>query len=111
MRKYSGTSQDLIEVIQHQNPVDFIGHCLNQGIKIIAVELDDRAVSIDSMQDFSRDEEVCFVVGNEMNGVPVEIMKAAEQVIYIPMPGKGFCLNTSQTGNIMLYEYSRRMNR
>lgn len=110
MRKYSGTSQDLIEVIQHQNPVDFITFCAQNGIKIIAVELDESAIDIKSMRDFSRDEEVCFVVGNEMDGVPVEIMKAAEQVVYIPMPGKGFCLNTSQTGNIMLYEYYRRMN-
>jgi tRNA(Leu) C34 or U34 (ribose-2'-O)-methylase TrmL len=43
------------------------------------------------------------VVGNESTGVPIEILLNSEK-IYIPMPGVGFCLNTSQAANIVLYE-------
>ena len=47
------------------------------------------------------------MVGNEQSGIPTEILKNSDKV-YIPMPGVGFCLNTSQTANIMLYEAVRQ---
>ena len=31
-----------------------------------------------------------------------------DRVVMIPMPGVGACLNTAQTGNIILYEYNRQ---
>ena len=36
---------------------------------------------------------------------------ANSEKIYIPMPGAGFCLNTSQTANIMMYEAVRQIER
>ena len=55
--------------------------------------------------DFSR--HVCLVLGHEEHGVPIEILNNSDK-IYIPMPGVGFCLNTSQAGNIILYETIKR---
>jgi tRNA(Leu) C34 or U34 (ribose-2'-O)-methylase TrmL len=43
------------------------------------------------------------VVGNETTGVPTQIL-VNSKIIYIEMPGVGYCLNTAQTANIMLYE-------
>ena len=38
---------------------------------------------------------------------PAEILSRSD-VIHIPMPGVGYCLNTSQAANIMLYEAVRQ---
>ena len=46
-------------------------------------------------------------MGNEEVGVPPEILQSAD-VVYIPMPGVGYCLNTAQTANIILYEAVRQ---
>jgi len=56
---------------------------------------------------FNFDRDICLVVGNEEIGVPIEILSIAETV-YIPMPGVGYCLNTAQTANILLYETVHR---
>jgi tRNA G18 (ribose-2'-O)-methylase SpoU len=51
--------------------------------------------------------KTCIVLGNENWGVPEEIIHNSD-VVMIPMPGIGACLNTAQTGNIILYEYNRQ---
>ena len=52
--------------------------------------------------------QVCFVVGNETTGVPAEIAHTTTNIV-IPMPGAGFCLNTSQAANIVVYEAVKQM--
>ena len=69
-----------------------------EGIKVISAELVEGARPLSSYTfDFSR--PVCLVVGNEQVGVPTEILMQSE-VLYIPMPGVGYCLNTAQAANI-----------
>lgn len=107
----SGTLQDMIQINQFSNPSQFIKHCKENKIKLISAELDDEAVSIHGfdfksvLNDF---KAVCVVVGHETLGVPVEILNNSSKV-FIDMPGIGFCLNTSQTANVFLYEASRQL--
>lgn len=109
LKRLSGGHSDLIKVIHHQNPSDFNDWVYDHGHYVIVAELTDDAVSIYEA-DIPLDRPVIFVIGNEMEGVPVEMTLNAQESVFIPMPGKGFCLNTSQTGNILLYEYQRRVN-
>ena len=53
--------------------------------------------------DFDFTQPICIVVGNEETGIPIEILNNSDK-IFIPMPGVGYCLNTSQAANILLYE-------
>ena len=70
----------------------------------MVAELDSESVNLyDYAWEF--DTHNIIVVGNEMDGIPTEILDAADDKVYIPMPGQGFCLNTSQAGNIMAYDY------
>ena len=76
----SGSLYDYVKIKQHSSPMAFL--------------------------DYVRDKEigpVALVVGNEEIGIPIEILKNSKK-IHIPMPGIGYCLNTSQTANIILYE-------
>lgn len=107
----SGTLQDMIQVNQFANPSEFIKYCKDAKIKLVSAELDDEAVSIHdydfkgALNDFNA---VCVVVGHETLGVPVEILNNSSKV-FIDMPGVGFCLNTSQTANVFLYEISKQL--
>jgi len=102
LKAFSGSTNELIKIHQHNSPMGFLAFARKNNYKIISAELVESAKSINSYN-FNFDRHMCLVVGNEHSGVPVEILKNSEKV-YIPMPGPGFCLNTSQTANIILYE-------
>jgi len=102
LKSPSGSLIDYVEVVQHTRPSDFLLEMQEQKTKIISAELVGGAKPLSSY-DFTFDSDCCVVVGNEESGVPVEILRNSEN-IYIPMPGVGFCLNTAQAANIILYE-------
>ena len=72
------------------------------NIKLISAELSKESESIETY-DFDFSQPICIIVGHEETGIPVEIINNSDK-IYIPMPGVGYCLNTSQVANILLYE-------
>ena len=98
----SGSLIDYVEIIPFATPRDFVDHTKSEGIQIISAELVDGARSLASYT-FSFDRPVSLVVGNEESGVPSEIIQNSD-VLYVEMPGVGYCLNTAQTANILLYE-------
>jgi len=102
----SGSLYDYVTIEQFSTPREFVAEMQNREIKIIAAELVEGARPLDSFN-FSFDSDICLVVGNEQTGVPPEILVSSD-VIYIPMPGLGYCLNTAQAANIVLYEAVRQ---
>tara|TARA_Y100000034_G_C6859665_1_gene391099 strand:+ start:472 stop:1011 length:540 start_codon:yes stop_codon:yes gene_type:complete len=98
----SGSLYDYVEIVQFANPREFLKYSKNEKIKLISAELVEEARSI-STYDFDFDRHICLVVGNEQCGIPIEILRNSD-IIYVPMPGAGYCLNTSQAANILLYE-------
>ena len=98
----SGSLIDYVEIIQFPTPRDFLDYAKSEGIQIVSAELLEGARPLSSYSfDFRR--PITLVVGNEEFGIPPEITFNSD-VVYIPMPGVGYCLNTSQAANIMLYE-------
>lgn len=106
LRGLSGSTSDLVEIIQHKTPSDFIR--ATRGSSLISLEL--RAGSI-PISDFEFDAcaDTIIVAGHEECGVPEEIFMASEAVVHIPMPGFGFCLNTALSAHVALYEYTRQI--
>ena len=98
----SGSLTDYVEIIQFSTPSEFLTHMQIEGVQVVSAELVEGAKPL-STHTFSFDRPLCLVVGNEESGVPSEIVSNS-QVLYIEMPGVGFCLNTAQTANILLYE-------
>jgi len=109
----SGSLIDYVEIVSFATPRDFVDHTKSERIQIITAELVEGARSLSSYT-FNFDSHVCLVVGNEESGVPIEIIENS-QVVYIEMPGVGYCLNTAQAANILLYEttkqYQTRLSR
>ena len=102
----SGSLVDYVEIIQFSRPSEFLARMQIEGIQIVCGELVEEARPL-SNYNFDFDRPVCLVVGNEEVGVPPEII-ARSDVVYINMPGVGYCLNTSQAANILLYETTKQ---
>jgi len=77
-----------------------------EGLLLIAADISPGAISIYDLN-FNFDTPTSIILGNETSGIPVEISMSSLGV-FIPMPGQGFCLNTSQTGTAFAMEYSRQ---
>jgi tRNA G18 (ribose-2'-O)-methylase SpoU len=107
LRELSGTTSDFIQVQNFSNPNQFLNYCRENNIHIVSAELTENSRSIYDYR-YPKDRKVCIVVGNEQTGVPTDILQHSE-VVQIPMPGLGYCLNTAQACNIMLFEYTKQM--
>jgi len=102
----SGSLTDYVEIIQFSRPAEFLTHMQIRDTQIVSAELVEGSRSlVDYTFDFDR--PICLVVGNETIGVPPEILRQSV-IIHISMPGVGYCLNTAQAANIILYEAVRQ---
>lgn len=102
----SGSLYDYIELKSFSNPGEFLRFSRLHGINLISAEISERAHNLYNYK-FNFLQHTAIVLGHETTGIPVEIANNSEHV-FIPMPGPGFCLNTSQTGTAMITEYSRQ---
>ena len=102
----SGSLYDYVKIKQYSSPRDFVDYTKNEDIKLVAAEIDRDSKPISSYK-FHFSRPICLVVGHEESGIPIEILQNSD-IVHIPMPGVGYCLNTSQTANIMLYEVIRQ---
>jgi tRNA G18 (ribose-2'-O)-methylase SpoU len=109
LRKLSGSLLDYVELRQFKNPEDFLKDCREQGIKLVSAELTSTADNLEDY-DFDLNRRTSVIVGNETTGVPQQLIVNSDPV-YIEMPGVGYCLNTAQAANIMLYEAVRQFKK
>lgn len=108
LKSASGSLVDYVNLITHSNPHDLIAHARKTGMRLVSAELHENAVQLEDYT-FDFESQTCIVLGNENWGVPEEIIYNSD-VVMIPMTGVGACLNTAQTGNIILYEYNRQFS-
>jgi tRNA G18 (ribose-2'-O)-methylase SpoU len=81
------------------------------GIHLLSAEIPENdQVSIPIYEhEFDFLQRTCIVVGNESYGISSEILLNSN-MIHVPMPGVGYCLNTAQAANVILYEAARQYN-
>ncbi len=71
-----------------------------EGVTVVAVELDERAVSL---PDFVVPESVAYILGAEVEGLPKDVLDAVDVILEIPMRGKKESLNVSVSAGVVLY--------
>ena len=109
LKRYSGSLNNFVEIQQFINPREYLKYVEKTKYPIISAEISDSARSINSFN-FSNFSNFHLVVGNEFTGIPEEIRLRSTE-IFIPLHGVGYCLNTSQTANIFLYEISSQIEK
>lgn len=76
-----------------------------RGVTVVAVEQSANSVSL---CDFTAPESVAYVLGNEVDGVPVHIQQLCDVVLELPMLGQKESLNVATTAGIVLYHHLRK---
>ena len=72
----------------------------SDGATVVAVEQADKSISI---KEFAEPENVVYVMGNEVDGVPDVALELADVIVELPMLGEKESLNVSVAAGIVLY--------
>lgn len=75
------------------------------GFRVVALELADTSLPIDEIE---LTEKVCFLVGNEDQGLPGPVLALADASAYVPLLGRIGSLNVASSVSIALYEARAR---
>ncbi|PIE85818.1 RNA methyltransferase [Candidatus Gracilibacteria bacterium] len=73
-----------------------------KGYKIYSVELTENASDYRDLNN-SKEEKVCLIMGNEVDGVSKPLLDLSDEVFFIPMRGKKESLNVSVAAGIVMY--------
>lgn len=70
------------------------------GFRVVAVE---QAIDSVSLYDFQVPDKVAYIMGSETEGLPQNVLAAADVILELPMLGEKESLNVSVTAGIVLY--------
>lgn len=86
-------------------PEDFFGN-LHPDYHLVAIETSEDS---ENLFETRLPEKVIFLLGNERNGLPAEILEKCDQKVHIPMTGKCKSMNVSHALAVALFEWQRQM--
>ena len=84
----------------HPDPVFLLQSIRDEGFSIAALELSPKAVPL---LEYDVPDRVCLIVGNELTGVPQELLRPDDTIVEIPMLGKKESLNVAVAAGIALH--------
>jgi len=84
-----------------KNSLRLINRLKFKGIKIYALEIDNRAINYNEIK---YDFPCAFVLGHEINGINPKILNIADKIIKIPMRGLKTSLNVEAAFAVSIYE-------
>lgn len=104
IRKTAGLSFNNVR-LTFISPEDFFD-LVSPDTQLVAIE-----TSEDSTNIFTTNlpEKIIFLLGNERNGLPDEILQKCTLKVHIPMTGKCKSMNVSHALSVALFEWQRQM--
>ena len=93
-----GAEKDL-EIKFLKNSQALIRFSRNNQLKLVAIEQDTQATGL---QEWQPEENSILVLGNELRGVSLQVLKAAEEIVEIPRRGQKGSLNVSVAAGIIM---------
>lgn len=71
-----------------------------QGFRIVGLEQDERSIALNK---YEKSEKIALILGEEVHGIPADLLKQCDDVIEIPMFGEKESFNVSVATGIALY--------
>lgn len=94
------------------DPSDVVTALKEEGCALYALELTDRAVAVDQLEQLDPfPERLAFIAGNEIGGVRTETLAQCDGSIYIPMSGVKHSLNVAVAFGIAAWELVKARGR
>lgn len=91
---------------KQRSPAVVIKKLKKEGYKIYAVEQDNKSIAYTKIKP-SKHEKIALLMGNEVNGLPKNILGLADIILEIPMHGKKESLNVSVAFGIVVFEFTK----
>lgn len=104
--KSSAGALNKIPVCRHSNLVEVIQYLQDSGITVVSVTEKSSAYYFE--QDMTM--PLCFIMGNEYEGIAFEYLKKSDSSVKIPMTGTIESLNVSVATGIVLFEAVKQRN-
>jgi TrmH family RNA methyltransferase len=104
IRKTAGLSFNNVR-LAFISPEDFFDQ-LNPDIKLVAIETSEDSTNVFTTK---LPDKIAFLLGNERNGLPDEILQKCALKVHIPMTGKCKSMNVSHALSVALFEWQRQM--
>ena len=95
-------AEDIIPWRRIDDINDAIAECRQQNLKIIALEQGQGSINLAESHDY--DEDIALILGEEVRGIPSEILDNCDKLLEIPMCGKKESFNVSVAGAIAIWE-------
>jgi tRNA G18 (ribose-2'-O)-methylase SpoU len=83
-----------------KSPAALINKLKKEGFQIIAVEQDEKSIDYKKVKPKF---PVAFILGNEVGGIPKNLLSKSDVIAEIPMAGKKESLNVSVSVGIILF--------
>ena len=90
----------------HCDPLQLVKHLQNQGIVIWALEPLPKASSIFTL---SLPAQTCLILGNEVEGIPPDLIQVSDGIVKIPQFGRKESLNVASAAAVAIYECRRQL--
>ncbi len=94
-------AEDLVEFEYHEFPP--LKTLQEDGWRIVGLEQANRSVSLAK---YTTPTKIALVLGEEVHGIPDDILTQCEDIVEIPMVGKKESFNVSVAAGIALYQLS-----
>lgn len=101
IKKTSLGASDMVAWRAMSDIVETITILKKEGWTIAAVEQDRRSISI---YEYIVPSKIVYIFGNEVEGIPAELLENSDVIIEIPMSGKKESLNVSVAAGIVLFK-------
>lgn len=76
----------------------------NRGIQVLAAHLEGKRFHFET----DLKQSTAVIIGNEANGISEDIIRFADELVRIPMPGKAESLNASVAAGVLMFEVVRQ---
>ena len=97
--------QEIIEVKRGNDLLEYLRQKQSDGFVLVGIEQTARSVVLDEYQFNSK---TVLVLGNEKEGIPIEIIDILDVCVEIPQSGRIRSFNVHVTGALVLWEYVRQ---
>jgi tRNA (guanosine-2'-O-)-methyltransferase len=105
VRKTALGTDRFLTITDVDTGVDAVDAARAAGFRVVAVEL---AEGAHPLHDAKLGDAVCLVVGNEDHGLGAAVLRACDDIAFLPQLGKVGSLNVATAASIALYEARRQ---
>jgi tRNA G18 (ribose-2'-O)-methylase SpoU len=101
--KTSLGAEDSVTWSYHKDAVKLVMGLKKEGWRVLALEADERSVSINDASSARSSQREVLIAGNEVTGVDPELLDLCDEIFYIPMCGEKKSFNVGIAFGITAY--------